>query len=313
MEGDDSVHFRIGTALDILLTDPDRFDSTFHVASSVRPKGYMCKFIDALPLNLTKNSSTELYKQAYSTSGYSQSINTVVKNLWSITKNFDYYLSRIAAGEKTVLSVEEYEIVALCKKELLTNPFTQDYFLSKKYKPYFQVPFYFELEGVKCKGMLDLLVFDHKEKTIKVIDLKTSAKPAHDFPFYFCKYGYHVQAYFYWYAVKEWLQGNAECDSLTEEFRLKVKDYTLQAPEFMVVSKIEGERALNFGLKLDDMQVIWQGGDKQEGVKRLMERWVWHTTVDMWEFPLEVYQNDGKIPLNMNQLMGKIEPSNVIT
>jgi hypothetical protein len=109
VEGEDAAHFRIGKALDTLLTDPDAFDDNFYVTVVARPKGLMCKFIDQLPLNLTKTSDTELYRQAYDTAGYAQNISTVIRNLWSVDKNLDYYKARIAAGSKTVLSGDEYE------------------------------------------------------------------------------------------------------------------------------------------------------------------------------------------------------------
>jgi len=48
-----------------------------------------------------------------------------------------------------------------------------------------------------------------------------------------------------------------------------------------------------------DMQKLWEGTQSFEGVGNLLSRWEFHTTTREWEFPREVYMNNGKIPLQI--------------
>lgn len=50
---------------------------------------------------------------------------------------------------------------------------------------------------VKVKCMFDLLIVNHKEKTIQPVDLKTSHMPAYDFAKHFLKMRYDIQASLY--------------------------------------------------------------------------------------------------------------------
>lgn len=38
---------------------------------------------------------------------------------------------------------------------------------------YYQLPLYFQCEGVQCKGLLDILIVDHRRQTITIVDVKT--------------------------------------------------------------------------------------------------------------------------------------------
>lgn len=295
----------------MMMTSPELLDSTFYIAKGDRPKGLMAKFVDALPLSLTKNSDYEEFIEAYRISGYTTKIQYVVKNLWEKPANVDYYHARHEAKGKKVLSLDEYETALLCKKELVTNPCTKDYFVGKR-KVYYQVPIYFhtsytDVDGMalpevpnwsKCKGMLDLLVIDHEEKTIQIADLKTIARSAFDFPSSFIKYGYYIQAWFYWHAVEELIAGRAVSPAFSSTQLEFLKEYTVKPPIFIVVPKVEGS-AIVFSLSMQDMTKIWQGTGTFEGVKDLLSRWQFHNEADQWEFPREVYMNNGAIPLKI--------------
>ena len=74
IEDDDKKHFRIGSALDSILTDPERFPEEFCVSYESRPGGLMGVFIDKLPSNLTEESDIELYREAYTKAGYKAKI-----------------------------------------------------------------------------------------------------------------------------------------------------------------------------------------------------------------------------------------------
>lgn len=61
-EDEDSQHFRIGSAIDCILTTPDSFSELFVVGEVSRPYGLMGKFIDNLPANLNANSLLDNYE-----------------------------------------------------------------------------------------------------------------------------------------------------------------------------------------------------------------------------------------------------------
>lgn len=69
----------MGSALDCLLTSPERWELDFVVIDAVRPYGLLGKFIDALPPGLTIESDIREYDAAYTDSGYKMWIDKVVE------------------------------------------------------------------------------------------------------------------------------------------------------------------------------------------------------------------------------------------
>lgn len=78
IEDDDKKYFRIGSALDCLLTSPERWELDFKVVDAVKPWGLMGKFIDNLPPGLSILSPNALYQEAYDKSGYKMSLDKVI-------------------------------------------------------------------------------------------------------------------------------------------------------------------------------------------------------------------------------------------
>lgn len=74
-------YFRIGAALDTILTAPETFDQQFRIIDANRPWGLMAKFIENLPKGLTKESPKSEYQQAYEEAGYKMHIDRVVDSL----------------------------------------------------------------------------------------------------------------------------------------------------------------------------------------------------------------------------------------
>jgi len=93
-EDDEKVHFRIGSALDCILTTPEMWDEKFIVIDAKRPMGFMGKFIDNLPSGLDPLlSDTVQYKEAYDKAGYKAKIETIISKLWASTELTEYYLT----------------------------------------------------------------------------------------------------------------------------------------------------------------------------------------------------------------------------
>lgn len=79
-ENEDKTALRIGSAVDCLLTSPDRWDEEFIVVDVNKPYGLMGTFVQYLPKGITRLSDKEMYQTAYEKSGYKMSID------WAIEK-----------------------------------------------------------------------------------------------------------------------------------------------------------------------------------------------------------------------------------
>lgn len=75
------------------------------------------------------------------------------------------------------------------------------YFNELKDDCIFQKPFFFEINGVECKALPDILYINENTKTIYVIDIKTTSEPLYNFARAIDKYRYDIQAAFYVDAV----------------------------------------------------------------------------------------------------------------
>lgn len=78
MEDDESKHFRIGSALDCILTSPEIWEDEFVVVDAIRPYGLLGKFVENLPPHLKPDSPMSEYQQAYEESGYKMKLDRVI-------------------------------------------------------------------------------------------------------------------------------------------------------------------------------------------------------------------------------------------
>lgn len=74
-----AVHFRIGGALDTILTDNSAFNDTFKIINVVRPTGKMLKFIESLPAGITAESLLSEYEEAHRKAEYRMSLDKIVE------------------------------------------------------------------------------------------------------------------------------------------------------------------------------------------------------------------------------------------
>lgn len=114
---------------------------------------------------------------------------------------------------KQILSVEQFEMIKKTADSLKTNPRTKGYFQDKVSKnkdiefiTFYSFPIYFEISGLPCKALLDLLIAEVNTKTNKVIsllpvDLKTTAGYTRDFPSKAKTFRYDIQAAWYVHAL----------------------------------------------------------------------------------------------------------------
>jgi hypothetical protein len=180
----------------------------------------------------------------------------------------------------------------------MISPYAHSYFVRQKIHEelLLQVPIYFTLDSVECKGLLDGIKIDHQEKTIEPFDLKTIGKSVYEFPANYLTFGYYTQAAFYTYAIQ------------TEQspvYNLLQEGYTLKDFIFIVTETKTSSfnPALIYTTTSEERHAGMHGGyyngKKYKGIYELMDDYLWHVETDQWTYPREIYQNEGRIPLKV--------------
>lgn len=180
----------------------------------------------------------------------------------------------------------------------MVSPYAHSYFIRNKIHEELlhQVPIYFSLDSVECKGLLDGIKIDHQEKTIEPFDLKTIGKSVYDFPTNYLAFGYYTQAAFYTYALQT--QESPVYNLIQEGYTLKdfifivteTKTSSFNPALIYTTSKEEREAGMNGGV---------YNGKRYKGIHELIQDYLWHVETDQWTYPREIYQNEGRIPLKV--------------
>lgn len=137
-----------------------------------------------------------------------------------IAKYSDYY-DTLKSGKKLV-SKADWDDAMEMYKVFREDEYLKTIFCTKSteeveylYQLQFCVPWLIEGEDVKVKCMFDLLIVDHKNRTIQPVYLKTSSMPAYDFPEHFVKMRYDIQAQLYTHVLQKVIAQDYELNEYT--------------------------------------------------------------------------------------------------
>ena len=116
---------------------------------------------------------------------------------------YSAYYDTLMSGKK-IISRQDWDDAIEMYKVFRNDAYLKTLFGTKDtddveyiYQAQFKVKFVIEGDEVEVKMMADLIVVNHSEKTIQIVDLKTSAMPAYDFSQNFIKYRYDLEAEVY--------------------------------------------------------------------------------------------------------------------
>jgi hypothetical protein len=312
----EGVHIDKGTAVDVLLTDGrEAFSKQFTYMEFIPPTGMPLEVLKLVHLKDKMGeagTNEDLVLQAAQDLNYGQTWkpDTIVTKVLDIP-GARAYLEFLKTSEgKIQLSPTDYVDVCNAASTLRSHAFTTQYFsntegimgeggeempgatidnVERKY----QIPLFFEITSedvpglefpMKGKALLDLAMFNHEEKTIQPVDLKTSGVYTSQFMTSFRKYKYHLQASYYSFALSKVYPG-----------------YKILPFKFVVVSFLQIQNPLVFKLT---NKVLLQGanghtdvisGYHKKGWKELVLDLAWHEKTQNWVYPKEVYENQGEV------------------
>lgn len=282
----------VGDGVDILLTQSeDVFHEKFYISNVERPTGQMGDFVWELFVNRNNPDKVEL---AYNAAGFKRDSLEKVKERFK-TEGAEYYEALVAGETKTVITSQQLAQIFNIKDSLLTHPYTRKYFeQNERYQVMYQVPIEFEYEGVKCKGLLDMIVIDRLLRVLIPIDIKTTNVKTVNWVSMFWKLRYDFQSSFYTNGL---YLGNYlekfDCVAI-DPFRFIVESQS--SPGCPLIYKVPQE-IIEFG-RVGGKMVT----KDYEGFHQAIERLKWHSENDLWDYPMEDYLNKGVRVLTLPKL-----------
>jgi hypothetical protein len=133
------------------------------------------------------------------------------------------------------------------------------------------------------KGILDRVVVDHDEKSVWLIDLKTTSKSVYSFQKSYVQYNYHRQIALY----------SAGVMNLLQEKGVKVEGYSLQ----VIIVAVQTTGQYECAFYRPSKSSLEKG---REEVEALLQKLEWHFDNDLWDYPREYYEGDGTLTLEID-------------
>lgn len=130
---------------------------------------------------------------------------------------------------------------------------------------------------IDCKSLIDRFIIDHKNKIIKLIDIKTTVSTATFNTDSFWKYEYGRQLAFYWLAI-EWY--------FNEELKL---DFTIYKKETYILA-IQNNGLFTIKVFRIATEIL---NDYKQEITELLTDINWHKLNNLWEHNRAYYEGDG--------------------
>lgn len=297
---DDSKASVVGRIVETLLFEKEKFEDKFYLSGIKKaPTGLMADFVEALYKRTSEATNEagevtkdfkEIAKQAHIDSGFKIGLEAVLgKFIGSDAEIFYKEIREVRTKGLTVVTEDDITNGEKIVNELRSNDTTgpilnlvnsdrYTIFVQKQVEEY-------EVDGLPLKSMMDLVIIDHKEKTIQVYDLKCSWSVEGFYKEYYLYRRAYIQAYVYKEAAYK----------IKEDMGLEY--YKVLNPCFIVCDSINYYSPLIYTLDGDDMDDAYNGftheGRKYPGVKEIIEDLKWAKKSDKWNISRTNFLNGG--------------------
>jgi len=288
----DTPSLRFGSLVDVMLTSPEEFDDRFYVADIDKFSDSIRKIVERIYLEHTDftDQICEIQEDLLINILNEENYQSNWKNRTRIDKIIDlgqdYYTVLKYSTGKIVISPQEFSEARQCVQTLKTHPFTYQIFeCNEDEEIFYQLKFKAKVFDVNARCMFDIIRVDHKNKTIELIDLKTTGKNEEEFEKSFLDWNYWIQAQLYRSILLEVLGED-------EYFG----DFTMLDFKFLVISKI------NLCPLIWDTKNIHIEAEKIKskfGVtyQSLLQDANWHLQNSKFDYSRKSYENNGVNPI----------------
>lgn len=300
-EQDDKEHFKIGSCVDCLLTEPELFDKNYYIEFSEEckkiPTPQIKTYIDNIVLGLSEeeaHNKAQFKRNSDNLEAIKEKVSTEYQEYLEWAKNRQNHI--INNQSKESLTLQQYELVKNIVHNFQTNRFTSKYFENRfNVDVHTQLEIYWKYQNNACKSKFDKVIVNHNDKTIQPIDIKTTGKHVSSFSRSFLQFRYDIQASFYSTALL-WLIEKSE-----EEYWNKLKEYKILPFKFIVESTKYPGTPMIFSVNENILNKAYDGfsnnGQYYKGWKDLVLSINWHSENNIWDYDREVVEKNGEVEL----------------
>ena len=306
---DDTKALDLGSAIHCYVLENKDFHERYAVMDVEPVGGMMGTFIESyaetsltvnesMPVQLKIDTHQTLQELAYDKAGFKIPLQTVL-NKFNLPENKKYFDFLVQNKGKTVLSQSDMDTVSKCALSLKAHKLAN--FLTTPEKAELEISW--KHDDMDVKSIIDNLIFDLDNKTIYLVDLKTTSKSVYNFERSYFSYGYYRQMAMYKLAVhafvnefKEAINGSG---GDVREWDLRDMD----VKSYIVVVQTTG---LNECVVYEPSAYDITLGIEE--ISNLISRLKWHIGNDQWEYPMEYYANNGSTKLKLsNEYISRIK------
>jgi hypothetical protein len=297
-------HFILGSAIDLMLTSTrEEFNSKFAIVPD------SMGVTDAVKVILD-NIYEELLEAKADLGAWDTQRDIILKHVkfqnyqgnWKDDTRIDamikagnqYMAIKILSEGKALLTQTDYAKATNCTMALRGDKFTAPYCVKKADKHIDILDKFivaFEHKLLNFKGELDRVIIDHNAQTIQPIDFKSTGKTVGMFNNDFWKYRYDFQAAVYTLGISK----HPEIKELID------KGYKLLNFLYIVVETELYNSPMVFEVSKEVCKVGLEGGQvfnrEYEGFEQAILRYKYAHENSAWEYPMEYYQLNGKMPI----------------
>lgn len=286
-EGISGSFLEKGTMIHEYILQPEEFWKDYVVLDFDTPKikqqkDFCDSYVKESQLDPLSDENTVILKSYNNAYSNSKSDAKKLEEGKSILATYSEYIEYLKVpSDKKVISFNDVNILKKIKDNLQKHKKANEllFALPGTYESFneFHINWEPNIEGVKCKSLIDRVCFDHVNKKIILIDLKTTQN-VYNFAHSVEEYDYFRQIAYYGLAI-QWY--------MTNELNLNTEDYDLEA-YIIAIGKDK-----NNEIRVFDMNNKKVLSEKVDLIKQTLQKISYHIKTDDWDHSVEYYENDG--------------------
>ena len=285
-----------GSMIHMYLLQPEEFKKNyiildFQTPSSQQQKQFCNDYINS-KANKPIYKAIEAFKANYNTSGKSD--DKIAKESLEMALKLKSYIKFLRSSDsgKKVISWADMGMLMNIKKNVQSHKKANELLFNRVDSPNiiaineFHINWTWRLRpkdmlevertSMECKSLIDRLIIDHDNKSITLVDIKTTVSVA-GFKESFTKFDYARQMAYYWFAIT-WYFDN--------ELNIDISEYSHNT--YIVAIQNNGSNECRV-FEVPENAII----EKSEKIKEILSEIDWHMSNDLWEYRKEYYEGDG--------------------